>query len=321
MAKLQTFLDQLFDQYHRRDFLFSDPLEFPHRYQDPWDQEAVALLSALLAYGNVRQIRRSVDEALRRIHSVAAGPREFIERIDPETAEPALAAFRGFVHRFNSGTDLTLLFLLLGRSWREKGSLGAHFVRYLEPGHETISGALDGLIADWRGWVRQDPRFRRLARRSPSFGYLLTAPRDGSCCKRWCMFLRWMGRQEAASEESRLDLGLWTRDGALARRTFPEGKWVDPSQLVIPLDTHTGRISQYLGLTTRKSLNWRAALEVTEALRRDCDARDPTRYDFALARLGILDLCQREYRAEICGSCALLTVCRFSSIHRKRSVS
>ena len=65
-----------------------------------------------------------------------------------------------------------------------------------------------------------------------------------------------MGRRDE------LDPGLWTEGGALAG-TFRDGRSLRASQLVIPLDTHTGRISQYLALTERKTLGWRAALEVT----------------------------------------------------------
>jgi uncharacterized protein (TIGR02757 family) len=189
----------------------------------------------------------------------------------------------------------------LGQSWDRHGSLGAHFLKGLSPEDSDISGALDELMREWAEWA--GPRAMK-----GSFSYLLTAPQNGSACKRWCMFLRWMGRSDPESDEA-IDLGLWGAESRLVA-TFPRGRFLRADQLVIPLDTHTGRISQYLGLTQRKSLNWRAALEVTEALR-ECSPSDPVRYDFALARLGILDLCQKKYRIEICEKCSLLPVCRF----------
>ena len=118
-----------------------------------------------------------------------------------------------------------------------------------------------------------------------------------------------MGRRDG------LDLGLWT-DGSPLEGTFPKDKRLHPRQLILPLDTHTGRISQYLGLTERKSLGWKAAVEITERLKR-ADPLDPVRYDFAISRLGILDLCQKKFRVEICGQCSLLTACRFAKKHRK----
>jgi uncharacterized protein (TIGR02757 family) len=299
-------LNELQRSYHQKDYLSSDPLEFVHRYSDPWDQEAVALLAGLLAYGNVKQIRRSVEEALSRISRQASSPREFVRSLGSATGRTkAGRLFAGYVHRFNVGADLVMLFRLLERSWREHGSLGAHFVRGLEPDAPDTSVALDRLIGEWKRWAREiDARVA-----NGSFGYLLTAPEDGSCCKRWCMFLRWMGRRDE------LDPGLWTQGGALAGG-FAEGRHLKPSQLVIPIDTHTGRISQYLALTRRKSLGWRAAVEVTQSLKA-CDPSDPTRYDFALARLGILDLCQRKYREHICGKCQLLPACRFARRHSR----
>lgn len=302
MTSLASFLNSLQSEYHRKSFLYSDPLEFVHRYSNPFDQEAVALVSALLAYGNVKQIRASVTDALSRLEKLAPTPEQAIRPLgDARSVERAEAVFAGFVHRFNRGADLVLLLRLLARSWSRHGSLGAQFVRHLEPSARDFSGALSALIAEWRQWADELGRPR-----SGAFDYLLTSPEDGSCCKRWCMFLRWMGRKDE------LDPGLWSASGALAS-TFPPGRFLSPSQLVIPLDTHTGRISQYLGLTSRKSLNWLAAEEVTAALRKRGDPLDPVRYDFALARLGILDRCQRRYRREICGKCQLLPACRFAA--------
>ena len=73
-----------------------------------------------------------------------------------------------------------------------------------------------------------------------------------------------------------LDLGLW--------------KGISTRQLVIPLDTHLARISLALGLTKRRTPGWAMAVEATRSLAL-LDPEDPVKYDFALARLGILDLC------------------------------
>lgn len=290
------FLDRVWRRYHSTQYLPTDPLEFVHRFEDPWDQEAVALGAALLSYGNVPQIRRSVEALLGSMaRAGSGGPADWVRSL--ETASGLSGAGRelkGFVHRFNTGEDLLLLYRLLARSWATHGSLGAQFLERLEPGAADIGAALSTLIRDWRelasGW-----------RARAGFHYLLTSPEDGSCCKRWCMLLRWMGRRDE------LDPGLWAEGGPFGR----PGRSVRPSQLVIPLDTHTGRISQYIGLTRRRTVDWKAALEVTRSLSA-CDPLDPVKYDFALARLGILDLCQKRYRAEICEKCDLLPACSFA---------
>ena len=276
---LKPFLEDLYARYHSKAFLSSDPLEFVHHYQDPLDQEAVGLIAALLAYGNVKQIRRSVGGALDRMTQFAGSPSAFVAALgDPVRGRVASAALRGFVHRMNTGEDLALLLWLLQESRKRQGSLGAHFTSGLSPDALDFTEALNRLIGDWKSWALGVRRPR-----GASFLHLLNAPGDGSVCKRWSMFLRWMGRKDE------LDFGLWMEGGPLTAA----GHGLRSSQLVMPLDTHIGHISRELGLTRRKSLNWKASQEVTNSLR-VLDPLDPVRYDFSLCRLGILDLWQAE---------------------------
>ncbi|MFK5880907.1 MAG: TIGR02757 family protein [Sulfurospirillum sp.] len=83
--------------------------------------------------------------------------------------------------------------------------------------------------------------------------------------KRWHMFLRWMVR------EDNLDFGLWSG--------------VDKKDLLMPLDTHTFKIGQKLGLIKRKIYDFKSVVELTNSLRK-LDPKDPVRYDFALYRIG-----------------------------------
>ncbi|WP_024787256.1 MULTISPECIES: TIGR02757 family protein [unclassified Lebetimonas] len=83
--------------------------------------------------------------------------------------------------------------------------------------------------------------------------------------KRWNMFLRWMVR------DTEPDLGLW--------------KNVKKSDLIIPLDTHTHKVSLKYGLLKRKTYDLAAAIELSENLKK-FDPTDPLKYDFALYRIG-----------------------------------
>ena len=74
------------------------------------------------------------------------------------------------------------------------------------------------------------------------------------------------------------------------------------------MDVHVHRIARYIGLTRRPEASWRTAVEITSNLAR-LDPADPTRYDFALAHLGISGACRGRWVPGICGSCALLGVC------------
>ena len=81
------------------------------------------------------------------------------------------------------------------------------------------------------------------------------------------MFLRWMVR----NSNSGVDFGIW--------------KSIQPAELLLPLDVHTGRISRKLGLLTRKHDDWKALEELMDALR-GFDPVDPVKYDFALFGIG-----------------------------------
>lgn len=105
--------------------------------------------------------------------------------------------------------------------------------------------------------------------RSQGYEFLIGKPiqsiAKASAMKRWMMYLRWMVRKDE------LDMGLW--------------KSMKPSDLIMPLDTHTFNVSRRLGLLERKQCDLRAAMELTETLRQ-FDPLDPLKYDFALYRIG-----------------------------------
>ena len=89
---------------------------------------------------------------------------------------------------------------------------------------------------------------------------------DKSACKRLNMLLRWMARKD-----SPVDLGLWN---------------IDPSKLIIPVDTHVHRMALDLGLTKRRQADMKTALEITDAMR-EIWPEDPAKGDFALFGYGI----------------------------------
>jgi uncharacterized protein (TIGR02757 family) len=191
-----------------------------------------------------------------------------------------------FYYRWNRGNDFALWFATLGRAVREHGSLAALFEG------PAMEARLEQAVTTLAALSEKEAQRLGLAV-TRSFKTFLPKPSSGSACKRWNMFLRWMVRPDDG-----IDLGVWS---------------LPASSLVLPLDTHTHRISQYVGLTARKQANWRTAVEITAALRQ-LDADDPVRFDFALAHLGISGGCRRRYRAEICSTCALLPVCRFAQL-------
>ena len=98
------------------------------------------------------------------------------------------------------------------------------------------------------------------------FYHMLPNPQNGGAMKRLNMFLRWMVRKGP------VDLGLWS--------------FMQPKDLLIPLDVHVARISRELGLLTRKSNDFKTVVELTETLKR-YSPEDPIKYDFAMFGLGV----------------------------------
>jgi len=249
-----------------------DPLQLVLRYDDPLDQEVAGLLAAAFAYGRADIIVANIGAVLAKM---TPSPYRYLASFD---RREATRRFAGFAHRFHKTPDLVALLARLARAIEQHGSLGALFEQCYDANDADIGPSLARFVASI------------LAGGTPALRYLLTSPDDGSACKRMNLFLRWMVRRTPP------DLGLWT--------------FVDPSKLLMPVDTHIHRIATFLGLNDRATADWKAARALTDRLAR-FDAADPVRYDFALCRLGILDLCSRRQKKENCDVCLLRDACRF----------
>lgn len=264
--KSTAVIQDLFQKYHDPKYLVWDPLSVTRRYQGTKQEEWVALLSALFAFGGVKQIIASVENVLSRLQ---LREQDLFTPMDRKQ-EIALANWvrlqcGDFRHRIYTGDDVTALWLRVRASILKYGSLKNHFLQYHQADADTIEAGLVGMIHDFRRMQTEDDRV------GPHFSHLLNSPSSNSACKRWVMFLKWMVRPDDG-----IDLGTWSGDPRLR-----------PEQLIIPLDTHLFRISRQLRLTNKKTANWKTALEVTKKLKK-IDPADPTRFDFSLCRYGML---------------------------------
>ena len=253
-----------------------DPLEVVLEFDDPRDAEVVAFFGAGLAFGSALGAVTSLRALLARLPS---SPAASAIAWDPSRDRALMAGWR---HRWLGPEEASLAMAVLGRVLREHGSVEAFFAAG-DPGPQdgdTIGAALASFAA--RGLALAPPH------RSRHLRYFFAGPAGGGASKRLCLFLRWMCRSDG------VDPGPW--------------RCVDPSRLVIPLDTHVARIARYVGLLRRRSADWRAALELTAELRA-MDAADPVRYDYALCRLGIIGSCPRRREARKCDACPLFEVC------------
>jgi len=240
--ELKRLLDLLLRRYNTARHAGDDPVRFVRAEADPEQREVVGLVAAFLAYGNLAQIMRSVQDALGRLGDE---PRAFILDSPPQALRDACG---GFVHRVVNGDRLWRLLWAVKDVLLQHGSLRACFLHHDRPAEPTVVPGLTGLAGELRD-----------AGHAPA--HLVADPCRGSACKRWHLFLRWMVRRDA------VDPGGWDD--------------VSPSRLVVPLDAHTWRLWRELGLTRRRTCSHAAALEISRGLRRIAP-EDPVRYDFAL---------------------------------------
>jgi len=227
----------------------------------------------MLAYGSVPLVRRAIVDVLSHLGSA---PTETLRAWRPGMF---LQRHPSFVYRMTRAEDVDVVLSAMAEVMRRDGSLGATFRRCMRRGDTDVREPLRRYVA----YLREAGGSSRRGVR-----YLLPDPSTGSASKRWFLMLRWLVRG------GDYDLNQWT--------------WIAPRDLVLPLDRHVASIVQALGMTTRRSADYRMAREATDVLL-ELDADDPLRFDMPLCHLGISRACVHAYRAEICGVCALAPWC------------
>ncbi len=280
-ALVRRRLDELLASRDPEAAIARDPLGLVRPFAAPADREIVGLVAAMLAFGNVVAIRKSVARVL-----AVLGPSP-ARTVDAATERELAGKLRGFAHRVYRGPDVARMLANAGALRRAHGSLGDAFARELtiaDREHPEDEAFREGL-ARFSDALRGGPSTPKV---SPGLRHLVPCPRAGSACKRTLLYLRWMARPADG-----VDLGQWP---------------VPASRLLLPLDTHVFRIAQNLGLTTRNTASWRASEEITAALRA-FDPNDPVKYDFAICHLGVSRDCPSRRDPVLCDRCVLRTAC------------
>lgn len=247
MNNLKELLDHKFLEYNTPGFIDKDPVSIPHRFFLKQDIEISGFLSATIAWGNRKSI---VSNANRLVQLTGNSPYNFLLTAKPQDFKP----FIQFVHRTFNGDDCLFFLSSLQNIYRTYGSLEPLFITMNQHGAEHAIGRFRTIFLSTDHLKRSEKH--------------LANPEAGSAAKRINLFLRWMVRKDNRG----VDFGHW--------------KSIDPKMLICPLDIHSGRVARYLGLLKRSQNDWKAAVELTEALRR-FDPADPVKYDFALFGMGI----------------------------------
>ena len=246
---LKQFLDRKVKEYNKPAFIKDDPISIPHLFTKKQDIEIAGLFAAVFAWGNRTTIIGKSKELIQRMDN---SPYVFVK----DHSAKDLKRLNGFKHRTFHEDDLYYFIEFLHQHYSKHDSL--EFAFFPIPGLDTEHG-----LTHFKNYFFSLEHLKRTEKH-------ISSPLQKSTCKRLNMFLRWMVR----NDKKGVDFGLW--------------KNISPSQLICPIDVHVARVSKKLGLLKRKQVDWLAATELTDALRK-LDKNDPVKYDFALFNLGVIE--------------------------------
>ena len=222
-----------------------DPARFMHGpAASQAAREAIAFVASVLAFGSRKVFMKRIGE----IASLAAGDADaWIREGRFLDVFPGDGPQRRFYRFFTFG-DIGAFLSKYREILLSEGTLGAFVARRCGG---TGEGAVKAIVEGF-----SHPGCRAVP-----------CSMD-SACKRICMFLRWMVR-----DNSPVDLGFWSG-------------FVDKRTLIVPLDVHVLDQARALGLTDRSAADMKTALEITAHLR-EIFPEDPLKGDFALYGLGL----------------------------------
>lgn len=248
MTDIKDLLDAEAARINSLDFIASDPVQFPRRFDDVRDIEIVSLLSSTIAWGNRTMICRNCEKML--------GLMEY---------QPyAYVMDRGYEDLPDGNVHRTFFTSNLRYYLR-----GLHYIY-------TRWGSLQSMVDESGAAADPMPAWHIAHSLNQALQHANDGLADSRCLpqnlqhtalKRLNMALRWLVRNDGI-----VDMGVWDV--------------LKPSQLYIPLDVHVGDVSRQLNLLARKSDDRKAVIELTEALR-GMRPDDPVVYDFALFGIGM----------------------------------
>ena len=247
--ELRIFLDKKVKEFNRPSFIQNDPVSIPHSFSQKQDIEIAGFFAAVFSWGNRTTIINKSKDLLKRMDKA---PYQFIQQHSTND----LKKLKGFKHRTFNDDDLFYFISFFQRHYLENDSLETAF---FPSSKMTVENGLNY----FKNYFFSSEHFKRTEKH-------ISSPEQRSACKRLNMFLRWMVR----NDNKGVDFGIW--------------KNISPAELICPFDVHVARVARKLGLLDRKQNDWRAAMELTGALRK-LDKHDPVKYDFALFNLGIVE--------------------------------
>ncbi|MEF3279959.1 MAG: TIGR02757 family protein [Elusimicrobiota bacterium] len=182
--KDKHFFEEIYKNYHKSEFIYSDPIQFPHRFKRKMDIEVAGFISSSLSYGNVKQIINSLNKIFQKM---GESPFYYLKKSSAKKIEKD---FKNFNHRFTKGKELVLFLLNLKRIYSRHRSLNEFFIKHYNNTDEFLDKAIYNFSKEFSFYP------------TPT---LIPSPFKKSAFKRLNLFLRWMIRKDE------IDFGIWEK--------------------------------------------------------------------------------------------------------------
>ncbi len=249
ITTLKQYLDKQIYIFNSPAFIKNDPVSIPHLFTSKYDIEISGFLTALISWGRRVNILTSANKLMQ---IMDMKPYEFVMNASDNDKKKLI----GYVYRTFNSDDVLFVIEALMNIYSNEGGLESVVLQYYKK-NNSIKEAITGL----RNTLFETPHLTRSEKH-------IANPMKGSAAKRINMFLRWMVRKDNKG----VDFGIWQN--------------INPKDLMIPLDVHTGRIARKLNILKRKQNDWKAVEELTSELKK-MNPDDPVQYDYALFMMGI----------------------------------
>ena len=261
LSTLKSQLSSLAKQYETKEFLDGDPSWFMHQVEGEANKELLAFIASALSYGSRKQflpkIQYILDCSKGDVNQWLLSDRYKYDITDNEECYYRLYTNHTMILFLDSLTELL----------RQHGSLKNYVKQELtlisQPPSRQALDAIKAIVH----WFTPAENSECYSAEKENKGSVIPKSTSSSC-KRICMFLRWMVR-----DNSPVDLGLWS-------------DIIDKRTLIMPLDTHVIQEAKRIGLLTSKSASMTTAIKLTNILK-EFFPDDPLKGDFALFGLGV----------------------------------
>ena len=248
---LKPWLDEWVCQMETPSYIEDDPVLFMHAFDDKLDRELAGFFAALLAWGRRDIVINKVTDLLERMGN---RPADFIGNF----SERDRKRFDGFKHRTFKPVDIYWLTMVLHNILNDYGGFEPFWA---ECHRQAVKEDRNLMAVFHENFFNTCPEAARRTRKH------ISNSEKNSSCKRLYLYLRWTIRNGSV-----VDPGTMS--------------FMDPAELMVPLDVHVARQARVLGILQRTYNDWKATEELTRKMRL-LDADDPAKYDYALFGIGV----------------------------------